>query len=324
MLEKPTVKKVDKQDGNMPANIEQLIQKYDLEKLWPYIEKNIVKVINDAIDINGSNVAIGQKYDTSEGSAFQVGGSINIPLWDASYRVDGKPLLLSTGKNAILSGNGEAVWIRPNGAGSVSGQAYLDIDGVFHVSSVDGNASSATRTINRGNVAPETGNTKPKYSGITMQNAYNNGYPTTFGNILNLLGGGASQLFLGWEGSTQRGKIFYRSLRDNTSNWSDWGQIPTYETLYNNSSGATGTITLTKSKDNFEYLEIYTDLGTIKVRTSNSDCWATLSQCSDTLYINFLQLKLSGKSITRGNTGVYYLNANHTTTFKVYKVLGYR
>ena len=308
MLEKPTVKKVDKQDGNMPANIEQLIQKYDLEKLWPYIEKNIVKVINDAIDINGSNVAIGQKYDTSEGSAFQVGGSINIPLWDASYRVDGKPLLLSTGKNAILSGNGEAVWIRPNGAGSVSGQAYLDIDGVFHVSSVDGNASSATRTINRGNVAPETGNTKPKYSGITMQNAYNNGYPTTFGNILNLLGGGASQLFLG----------------DNTSNWSDWGQIPTYETLYNNSSGATGTITLTKSKDNFEYLEIYTDLGTIKVRTSNSDCWATLSQCSDTLYINFLQLKLSGKSITRGNTGVYYLNANHAAVFKVYKVLGYR
>lgn len=157
MLEKPTVKKVDKQDGNMPANIEQLIQKYDLEKLWPYIEKNIVKVINDAIDINGSNVAIGQKYDTSEGSAFQVGGSINIPLWDASYRVDGKPLLLSTGKNAILSGNGDSVWIRPNGAGNTSGQAHLDTNGVFHVSSVNGNASSATRTANRGKVTAETG-----------------------------------------------------------------------------------------------------------------------------------------------------------------------
>lgn len=46
MLEKPTAKKVDKQDGNMPANIEQLIQKYDLEKLWPYIEK-IVDYINE-------------------------------------------------------------------------------------------------------------------------------------------------------------------------------------------------------------------------------------------------------------------------------------
>lgn len=39
MLEKPKIKKIDKQDGNMPANIEQLIQKYDLEKLWPYIEE---------------------------------------------------------------------------------------------------------------------------------------------------------------------------------------------------------------------------------------------------------------------------------------------
>lgn len=46
MLEKPIIKKIDKQDGNMPTNIEQLIQKYDLEKLWPYIER-IVEYINE-------------------------------------------------------------------------------------------------------------------------------------------------------------------------------------------------------------------------------------------------------------------------------------
>lgn len=41
MLEKPNRKKIDKQDGNTPTNIEQLIQRYDLEKVWPYIEKII-------------------------------------------------------------------------------------------------------------------------------------------------------------------------------------------------------------------------------------------------------------------------------------------
>ncbi len=46
MLEKPNRKKIDKQDGNRPNNIEQLIEKYDLEKIWPYIEK-IVDYINE-------------------------------------------------------------------------------------------------------------------------------------------------------------------------------------------------------------------------------------------------------------------------------------
>ncbi len=45
MLEKPNRKRIDKQDGNMPTNIEQLIERYDLEKIWTYIDK-IVDYIN--------------------------------------------------------------------------------------------------------------------------------------------------------------------------------------------------------------------------------------------------------------------------------------
>lgn len=157
-----------------------------------------------------------------------------------------------------------------------------------------------------------------------MQTAYNNGYPTTFGNVLNVNGNGSSQLFLGWEGSTQRGKIFYRSLRDTTSNWSDWGQIPTYETLYDNSSGATGTITLTKSKDAFDYLEIYTDIGTIKVRASNNIANVSEIIYIDTLYQHYLELKLSGTTITKNYSGNFYLNVNHPANIRIYKVLGYR
>ena len=45
MLDKPNRKKIDKQDDTMPTNIEQLIEKYDLDKLWSYIDK-IVDYIN--------------------------------------------------------------------------------------------------------------------------------------------------------------------------------------------------------------------------------------------------------------------------------------
>ena len=45
MLEIFKRKKVDKQDKQMPQSIEQLIEHYDLEKLWSTIEK-IVNYIN--------------------------------------------------------------------------------------------------------------------------------------------------------------------------------------------------------------------------------------------------------------------------------------
>lgn len=45
MLEKINRQKVDKQYDGKPDNIEQLIEKYDLEHLWDYINK-IVDYIN--------------------------------------------------------------------------------------------------------------------------------------------------------------------------------------------------------------------------------------------------------------------------------------
>lgn len=46
MLEIFKRKKVDKQDKQIPQSIEQLIEYYDLEKLWKYLE-NIAKFVND-------------------------------------------------------------------------------------------------------------------------------------------------------------------------------------------------------------------------------------------------------------------------------------
>ena len=43
-MEKPKRPKIDKQERQMPNSIEQLIQYYDLEHVWEYIEKLIDKI----------------------------------------------------------------------------------------------------------------------------------------------------------------------------------------------------------------------------------------------------------------------------------------
>lgn len=47
MLEEPKIKKVDKRDKQLPQNFEQLIEMYDVEKIWPYMKKVIDYINND-------------------------------------------------------------------------------------------------------------------------------------------------------------------------------------------------------------------------------------------------------------------------------------
>lgn len=109
--------------------------------------------------------------------------------------------------------------------------------------------------------------------------------------------------------------------------------------LYNNSSGSTGTITLSESAENFEYIEIFygkstgnsTGLASVKVPRpisayANLICWANLNTVPQLLtkivYIN-------GTSIS--HQAGYYLNfsSNSVSTgsnneVKIYRVVGYR
>ncbi len=155
----------------------------------------------------------------------------------------------------------------------------VKVNGNFIANQLKGNADTASKINTRGTITAEAGTTKPP-GGLSFQNSYNNGYPHQFGNVLNLNGGGASQLFMGWEGSRIRGALFYRSMRDYTgdgTSWSPWGRIPSTTELYNNTSGSNGTITLSESAANFDYLEIHyfsdlnNDYGSVKIGTPNRE-----------------------------------------------------
>ena len=92
------------------------------------------------------------------------------------------------------------------------------------------NASHTHNSIvSRGNVTAESGTTRPAVNGISMSQAYNNSYPTPYGNVLNLKGTGDGQILVGWSGTSgAHAPVYVRSKRDNAdANWSNWAQIYT-------------------------------------------------------------------------------------------------
>ena len=85
---------------------------------------------------------------------------------------------------------------------------------------------SATSVASQGTVTA-LATTADAPAGITMQQAYSNGYPTTYGNVISLGGAGHNQIFFGWSGTSGASADNYiRSQRDTSdANWSAWAKI---------------------------------------------------------------------------------------------------
>ena len=96
----------------------------------------------------------------------------------------------------------------------------------------DGSTNISIPTItSRGRVTALTGTTQGAATGLQMYEAYNNGYPTTYGNVLHLKGAstGEGELLIGWSGTNgAHAPAFIRSKRDSTAAaWSEWAQVYT-------------------------------------------------------------------------------------------------
>lgn len=62
--------------------------------------------------------------------------------------------------------------------------------------------------------------------GLRLYKVYNNGYPVTYGNVLNIGGQGYGELLFQWTGDSNPGHLYYRSKRDVASQaWSNWVTI---------------------------------------------------------------------------------------------------
>ncbi|MGD91472.1 phage tail protein [Escherichia coli] len=104
----------------------------------------------------------------------------------------------------------------------------ININGVRFDGSADININTL---VSRGRVTALRANAQGT-SGIQLYEAYNNGYPSPYGNVLHLKGAtaaGEGELFIGWSGTSgAHAPVHIRSRRDTDSaNWSEWAQVYT-------------------------------------------------------------------------------------------------
>lgn len=115
-----------------------------------------------------------------------------------------------------------------NAATATKLQTARNINGVRFDGSADININTL---VGRGRVTALTGSNKGT-PGIQMYEVYNNGYPTTYGNLLHLGGStavGEGELLIGWSGTSgAHAPVYIRSRRDTAdAPWSDWAQVYT-------------------------------------------------------------------------------------------------
>ena len=108
-------------------------------------------------------------------------------------------------------------------------------------------------------------------AGIQMYEAYNNGYPIAYGNVLHMKGATASgegELLIGWSGTNgAHAPVYIRSRRDSAdAGWSEWAQVYTSKDSFN---AATATKLQTPRKINGTAFD-----GTSDITISSTDSGA--------------------------------------------------
>ncbi|HFT8973149.1 TPA: phage tail protein, partial [Escherichia coli] len=145
-----------------------------------------------------------------------------------------RPLIINNANGAVTIANGLNVTGGVNGSlnGNASTATKLqtarNINGVKFDGSGDININTL---VSRGRVTALSGSTQGT-AGIQMYEAYNNSYPTMYGNVLHMKGASAAgegELLIGWSGTSgAHAPVFIRSRRDNTgAAWSAWAQVYT-------------------------------------------------------------------------------------------------
>lgn len=111
---------------------------------------------------------------------------------------------------------------------------------------VDGNASTANRLGTDGNYDGNTTSDQLPY-GLSWGHIYNNNYPFAYGNLINLIGRGATQIACEWAGSdTTEGRIAIRNARDVSRNrWSAWSILARTTDTVAGATNATNATNLT-------------------------------------------------------------------------------
>lgn len=190
-----------------------------------------------SVSFNGSANASGEftlaasgatagSYGESAAKTLSYGGSFSIPY----VTVDAKGRVTSV-KSIALKMPSAQTDVTGNAETATKLETARKINGVAFDGSKD---ISIDLLASAGRVTALEGTTQGAQSGLQMYEAYKNGYPENYGNVLHLkakegTNHGECELFLGWSGTTgAHAPIYVRNRRDTTSSaWSDWKKVYT-------------------------------------------------------------------------------------------------
>lgn len=285
-----------------------------------------------AIAIYKNKVAIGQKYDPSVNAKLQVAGGINIPEGTPdsiqnSYQINGKPIIRGNNGFTIISGDGKGICFKPNGMNDGAGQVLVDTNG-----NVELNGKLTIKNITANTTDTWIPVIKKGELQYTQRKFASSKTHTNYNNNRDLL---PTMSFLSyWNGA-------YDSGNNSNLTYCYQGTIQAKPTsLYDNSSGSNGTIKLSKTAANFNYLEVYYALTTdsgyscSKVQSPNgkkANLQIVNGIATNNISIAGCTISISGTSVTfsAGKTiaiaSGFTLNGfSNTNEIKIYKILGYR
>ena len=240
-------------------------------------------------------------------------------------------LRVNSSNNTVLSGPGATMYFRPNGDTAATNEMTYDTNGNLICPVMK--ATNGFWSRDQGTVGTASGTGRLVIKRAVNTEAPNNGVVLEYGNSTNWTG----QLFIG-DNATQG--IYYNGWSNGTrGSWRRLGESAV--DLYNNTSGTTGTVTLSQTSANFKYIEIFYGKNNAELSHSAKIAIGTTTGASLISGYgtsnNFFQLQLrvvniSGTSITNNsgynNGGVNcgstpYINPYTSVETRIYKVVGY-
>ena len=202
-------------------------------------------------NINGTARNVTERYTKTTRGDIEYGENNNylidkaaLALWNGRYSGTSSNLeycrygtIIDTTRDQTIGGTktfSETI------VGSINGNAAT-ADKLKTARTINGTSFNGSANINinnivsRGQVTGLTGSTRGSVKGIQLYEAYNNGYPYSYGNVIHMRGtrndyGGDNEIMFTWNGTD---RVFVRSLRDTASaEWTEWSELQIVRTDY--------------------------------------------------------------------------------------------
>ena len=295
---------------------------------------------NPALAIYKNNVAIGQQYNTSEGSKFQVNGDISLTNRANGININGhKGILRHWTNDSQMCANNGTIYLRPNGDENTTNQVIINNNGSVSASQFKSSTGGSWwQARDKATVRNNSYGQQQGYSFNVVATQKTSKGAWSIGNL-----SGEETLFFSYTTDTNYNNKTNSPLNVYLPTTGGTIQLKP-SSLYDNSSGTTGTVTLNETSANFAYLEIFYGKSegnpiyrnSVKVNAPNGKI-ANLLIAYNIYSGSMSQLQskcvsISGTSVANTSNTTGYVNLyngrsvewGNSNEIKIYKIIGYR